>query len=214
MLDSLIDIATIDGSMNCCPTLLDDDNSSESTSLTEFVTSQINSSANFDVIKIISAAMQIASEAGIVETRATSPLQTAMTAVDITKQLNVSYLIDQGEILATNAANQLIDQATANAYIVAENALSPENLNLGINAALDSISVSYPPIATVAQFSKQFSPYIAEAVSPTIKHYVKDGIKVVSAVAHTVAERTVSKVSSLVRDKARTVTEMITSFFK
>lgn len=213
--DILLDVATVESSLNYCPALLaESDDSFCSKSITDYVSTPAESSHNDDVVRILSAAMQIASETGVISTPAASPLQTAFTAVDIAENLNVSYLVGRGEMVATVTADRIIDNAAAKAAVVAEVVLSPEGINMGMDAALDFITVAFPPAASAAQFAKQFTPYIAEKISPAAKSFVKQSIKNVSDIAHNVANKLIQKASEFIKDKATSVVKSLASLFR
>lgn len=215
VIENIIDASTLSDTFSTAMTdIVDVDSDFASKALTDYITTSLDEHQNNDVVKIMTAAMQIASETGVLESPSLSPLQTAMTATNIVKNLNLSYLLEEGRIKAEQVADELIDQATANASVVAEAALAPETLKMGMDAALDAVSAAYPPAMPAAQFVKQFTAPVASFVSHTVKPVVQRGIQFVSQRAKQVSRSVISKCVNTTRSMASRVATKVLSFFR
>lgn len=215
IIENIIDASTLSDAFSTAMTdIADVDSDFESKTLTDYITTNLGEHQNNDVVKIMTAAMQIASETGVLESPSLSPLQTAMTATNIAKNLNLSYLLEEGRIKAEQVADELIDQATANASVVAEAALAPETLKMGMDAALDAVSAAYPPAMPAAQFVKQFTAPVASFVSHTVKPVVQRGIQSVSQRAKQVSRSVISKCVNTTKSMASRVATKVLSFFR
>lgn len=215
IIENIIDASTLSDAFSTAMTdIADVDSDFESKTLTDYITTNLGEHQNNDVVKIMTAAMQIASETGVLESPSLSPLQTAMTATNIVKNLNLSYLLEEGCIKAEQVADELIDQATTNASVVAEVALAPETLKLGMDAALDAVSAAYPPAMPAAQFVKQFTAPVASFVSHTVKPVVQRGIQSVSQRAKQVSRSVISKCVNTTKSMASRVATKVLSFFR
>lgn len=204
IVENLIDTSTLNDAASMASPIMDEvGDGFESKALTDYITTGIDEPHNNDVVKIIAAAMQIASEAGMLNTLAASPLHTAITAGNITQNLNLSYLIEEGEILADQAADMLIDRATANAYIIAESVLNPKVLKMGMDKALDAVGAFWPQLMPVTQFAKQFTGPIASVVTSKIKSVVRRGIQTVSNCAKDLAHGAIHKVANSIKTTAK-----------
>lgn len=215
VIENIIDASTLSDTFSTAMTdIVDVDSDFASKALTDYITTSLGEHQNNDVVKIMTAAMQIASETGVLESPSLSPLQTAMTATNIAKNLNLSYLLEEGRIKAEQVADELIDQATANASVVAEAALAPETLKMGMDAALDAVSAAYPPAMPAAQFVKQFTAPVASFVSHTVKPVVQRGIQSVSQRAKQVSRSVISKCVNTTKSMASRVATKVLSFFR
>lgn len=200
IIENLIDASTLNDVVSMVPPMIEEgDGDFVSKALNDYITTNIDEPHNNDVVKIMAAAMQIASEGEMLETPASSPLQTAITAVNIAQNLNLSYLIDEGEIVADDVADLLIYQAAANASVIAEQVLKPEILKAGMDKALDVVGAFWPPLMPATEFAKQFTGPVASFVSKEVKPIVRRGIQAVSNCAKDLAHSTIHKVTNKVK---------------
>lgn len=185
----------------------------QSQALTDYITSKLRSQPNNDVVKIIAAAMQIASEAGVLETPAKSAMQTAMTASNIINQLNLSYLAEQGEIMANEVVDSIIDQTVVNTSIMLEAVLKPEIIEAGLDSLLDVISAMFPRVSIAAQFAKQFTGPISSFISKDVKPIIKEGIKIISNSVKSISHSIISKSTSFITKQVSKVGKKLISIF-
>lgn len=185
----------------------------QSQALTDYLTSGPQSQLNNDVVKIIAAAMQIASEIGILEIPAKSTMQTAMAASNILNKLNLSYLAEQGEIMATEIVDSLIDQTVVNTSFIVETILQPDIVEEILDYILDSISATYPPVFIAAQFAKQFTEPISSFISKDIKPIIKEGINTISNTVKNISHSIISKSTTFVAKQASKIGNKLISIF-
>lgn len=214
IIENLIDASTLNDAASMASPIMDEvGDGFESKALTDYITTGIDEPHNNDVVKIIAAAMQISSERGMLEIPAASPLQTAITAGNITQNLNLSYLIEEGEIFADQAVDMLVDQTTVNAYVISESVLHPKTLKMGMDRALDVVGATWPPIMPATQFAKQFTGPVASFISRKVKPVVQRGIQTVSNWVKRVAHDVIHRVSETVKAKAKAFGKKLLSVF-
>ena len=183
--DKLIVIQTVRDCAAVSSDLSIDPNPSgyESKALTTYIITGVNGMPSNQVVKLIAAAIQIASETRTDQAQYSAPLQTAVSSVNMLKQLQSSYSLERGEMTPAKAADRLADQATANACVVADTILSKDNLENGLNNAWRIVVGKYPAIKPATQIVKQYTPQVASYIEEKAKPVVKSGIKSFFSVA-------------------------------
>ena len=186
----------------------------ESVALTDYIMSSLDETGDSSVVEIVAAAMQMASETGALEIPTFSPLQTAMTATSLVKDINYSYLIDKGADYAEEIGNRLIDNAAVQLSVTAQVLLAPDTLETAMDCGLDVVSAYCPPLQPVAQFAKQFTRPVANFVSNKVRPVVQSGIKKVTQVAKTGVHNVVNKAKTFVKTTAVNTARKIVNWFK
>lgn len=213
IIENLIDASTLNHASSMVSPIIDEiGDGFESKALTDYITTGIDEPHNNDVVKIITAAMQISSERGMLEIPAASPLQTAITAGNITQNLNLSYLIEEGEILADQAVDMFIDHAAANTSVIVEEVLKPENLKARMDKALDAMGAFWPPLMPATEFAKQFTGPIASSIDQKVKPIVHRGIQTFSKCVKNLAHNVIHRGAEIARKYANAAEKILSVF--
>ena len=184
-----------------------------SKALNEYVQSGIDVVKNNDVVKIIAAAMQMTNETNVSDVQYSSPLNTAITAVNFAKSLNLSYLAETGRIKAHQIADSFIDQATANASVVAKVLLQSEVIEMGLNRALDYVGCLHTSLIPIANVAKRYTPVVASFLSKNCAPAVEKGINMVSDCAKQVVHKTIDTTVDAIKSAGKKIGEFVKSIF-
>ena len=159
----------------------------------DFLDAEINGDKDTAMKKLFAAGIALANDSGVLPLTDNSPEMISTIADDTLTRTKVAYQVATGDIQIEDVTDTLIDNAAARAMAVAD--VTVENgLPLIVERVCDAVSLSFPPLAEVAQLAKPILKHVAVRVAPKVKEVVKKGISVVSSVAKQAARRVIDAV--------------------
>ena len=148
----------------------------------DFLDAEINGDKDTAMKKLFAAGIALANDSGVLPLSDNSPEMISTIADDTLTRTKVAYQVATGDIQIEDVTDTLIDNAAARAMAVADVAVE-NGLPLIVERVCDAVSLSFPPLAEVAQLAKPILKHVAVRVAPKVKEVVKKGISVVSHVA-------------------------------
>lgn len=159
--------------------------------------SEFNSENELNTKKILGAALLIAKKKGVlpegIPTDITS-LDSASIVDETINKIKVSYQEAIGKIDIYEAADRLIDKATARATTLCEKAVS-FGIDFGINKIATFVATAFPPAIPVVICIKQFQPFLTQSA----QNLVKKGIGALNELA----KKTVRKIGNFITTKVK-----------
>lgn len=169
--------------------------------------SDFNSKAELDSKKVIAAALIIAKRMGKLPNEIPQDIdaiEAASISDETLSRMKVAYQVSTGKIDVYEAADKLIDIATARML-----AVSDKVVEKGVALAVDHIgrvvAKCYPPAQPVVEVAKLCQPYITSQA----QKLVKEGIGKLNVIA----KKTIRKVGESLRNKVATKTHSIRKLF-
>ena len=159
----------------------------------DFLDAEINGDKDTAMKKLFAAGIALANDSGVLPLSDNSPEMISTIADDTLTRTKVAYQVATGDIQIEDVTDTLIDNAAARAMAVADVAVE-NGLPLIVERVCDAVSLSFPPLAEVAQLAKPILKHVAVRVAPKVKEVVKKGISVVSHVAKQAARRVIDAV--------------------
>lgn len=159
----------------------------------DFLDAEINGDKDTAMKKLFAAGIALANDSGVLPLSDNSPEMISTIADDTLTRTKVAYQVATGDIQIEDVTDTLIDNAAARAMAVADVAVE-NGLPLIVERVCDAVSLSFPPLAEVAQLAKPILKHVAVRVAPKVKEVVKKGISVVSSVAKQAARRVIDAV--------------------
>ena len=159
----------------------------------DFLDAEINGDKDLAMKKLFAAGVALANDSGVLPLSDNSPEMISTIADDTLTRTKVAYQVATGDIQIEDVTDTLIDNAAARAMAVADVAVE-KGLPLIVERVCDAVSLSFPPLAEVAQLAKPILKHVAVRVAPKVKEVVKKGISVVSSVAKQAAKRVIDAV--------------------
>lgn len=170
----------------------------------DFLDAEINGDKDTAMKKLFAAGIALANDSGVLPLSDNSPEMISTIADDTLTRTKVAYQVATGDIQIEDVTDTLIDNAAARAMAVADVAVE-KGLPLVVERVCDAVSLSFPPLAEVAQLAKPILKQVAVRVAPKVKEVVKKGIGLVAHVAKQAARRVIDAV----REKGRNVITVI-----
>ena len=106
-------------------------------------------------------------------------------------RVKVTYKVATGDIPLEEAADTLIDAASARAMAIADTVIDTVAANTDL--ICDALSVAFPPAAEVIQFFKPTIKHVVTNVAPKVKEAIHTGIEKVSRYAKEAARPIIAK---------------------
>lgn len=190
---SAVELGSALVSENSIPTV---DTQKESPLLDLALSSVFNSKQEVDAKKMMSAALLIAKKTGVLPegvSESIDSISSASLADEAVSRMKVAYKVATGEIDAYEAADKLVDQATARLATVSDKAVK-----LGVEFVINKLGTwvasAYPHALPVVTVIKTVQPYITAKA----QHYVRKGIEKLNVVAKKAVRKSVDFVKTKV----------------
>ena len=165
------------------------------------LSSDFNSKAEVNAKKVIATAMLIAKKNNVLPAgmpEIIDGVSSASIADEAISRMKVAYKIATGAIDVEEAADKLIDRATARLVAVSDTMVE-KGLNIAINKIGAAIAVVYPQARPVVAVIKVFQPYLTAKV----KVLVKKGIQKTNEFAKSAARKIIAKAKTVSTSIAR-----------
>lgn len=167
------------------------------------LTSHFNSESELTVKKVLAAALLVGKKKGILPEGMPSNLgtiETATLADEVINRIKTSYQTATGTIDVYEAADILIDKATARVMAVADVTVE-KGIDFAINKLSSVVAKTFPQAIPVIVCVKAFQPIITEKV----QQIVRTGIGMLNKVAKKAVRTLVESVKAMAKNTLRSL---------
>ncbi|MCG0153790.1 hypothetical protein [Phocaeicola vulgatus] len=165
----------------------------------DFLEMPINDSKEKNLKKMFAAAIVMAKEKGVV------PFETDMSPIAIASaidegltRLKTGYQITTGELDTIEAADILIDKATARIIAIADKAID-HIMPIVVDKLCQVLVKKYPPVTTVVPIIKRTERYITVATKAVVRKGIRAMAGTAKSVVREMAEKTTRVTCKTVR---------------
>ncbi len=155
--------------------------------------SPIGDRSNLRVKKLLAAALHVAASKGQPIGVDAKPLSIAPLVDEAFSRLKAGVLVKAGKLDVYEAADALIDRATARLIVITDRVIA--KVPLATDALVKAVAVYFPPIEVVAPLIKN----LARRLTPICQEKAREGIQHISTYAKNAVRTVATKTIPIIR---------------